>query len=179
MRCAKRFQADSKSFQESGDTMVQLKIISVGTVKEGYLREAIAEYKKRLSQFARVEEAQIKEEIIKDEDNAREIEAALLREGEKIIKAIPDGAFKIALCIEGGAYSSEEFAKIISNAADASGKICFIIGSSHGLSNEVKRIADLKLSFSKMTFPHQLMQVILSESIYRAFTIIAGKRYHK
>ncbi len=159
--------------------MVQIKFITVGTLKEAYLRDAVSEYKKRLSQFAKIEEIAIKEERIQNEDNEKEITAALAAEAEKIIKAAPRDSFRIALCVEGPQYSSEAFADIIKAASDKSGKISFIIGSSHGLANEVKNDANLKLSVSKMTFPHQLMQLILAESVYRAFTIIAGKKYHK
>ena len=159
--------------------MVQIKIISVGTLKEDYLKEAISEYKKRLMQFARVEEINIKEEKINDEENKAEILGALKKEGEKIIKATPRDSVKIALCIEGRELSSEELADFISSSSVKCGKITLIIGSSHGLSDIVKRDADFKLSVSKMTFPHQLMRVILFEALYRAFTIIAGKKYHK
>ncbi len=159
--------------------MAVITIISVGTLKEDYIRGAIAEYKKRLSQYARVEEISIKEEKISDEDNAREIERALIAEGEKIISAIPKDALKIALCIEGREYSSEGLAELIRGGINASGKIALVIGSSHGLSDAVKRFADIKLSVSAMTFPHQLMRVILFEALYRSFTIIAGKKYHK
>lgn len=159
--------------------MVQVKIISVGTLKEAYLKDAVSEYKKRLSQFAKLEEINIEEQKIQNEDDENQIAAALFREGEKIIKAAPRDSFRIALCIEGEQYSSEDFAKIIKTAADKTGKITLIIGSSHGLSEDVKKDAHLRISFSKMTFPHQLMRVILSEALYRAFSIIAGKRYHK
>ena len=158
---------------------MQIKIISVGTLKEYYLKDAINEYKKRLSQYAKVEEINIAEEKINDEDNKAQIAAALEKEGEKIIKAAPRDSYRIALCVEGRELSSEDFAKLVSTASDTSGKLTLIIGSSHGLSDSVKRDADFKLSFSKMTFPHQLMRVILTEALYRAFTIIAGKKYHK
>jgi 23S rRNA (pseudouridine1915-N3)-methyltransferase len=159
--------------------MVQLKIISVGTLKEEYLRDAILEYSKRISQFAKIEEINIKEEKINDELDSKEIAAALEKEGEKIIKAAPRDSYRIALCVEGVQYSSEAFSDIIKTASDKSGKISIIIGSSHGLSPLVKNDAHLKLSVSKMTFPHQLMRVIITEAVYRAFTIIKGKRYHK
>ena len=158
---------------------MQIKIITVGTLKEDYLKEAISEYKKRISQYARVEEVNIAEEKISDEDNRAQILSALEKEGEKIIKATPRDSLRIALCVEGRELSSEEFASLISSASDKSGKLTLIIGSSHGLSDAVKKDADFKLSFSKMTFPHQLMRVILTEALYRAFTIINGKRYHK
>ncbi len=158
---------------------MQIKIITVGTLKEDYLKDAISEYKKRLSQYARIEEINIAEEKINDEDNKAQIASALEKEGEKIIKAAPRDSLRIALCVEGRELSSEEFASLISSASDKSGKLTLIIGSSHGLSDAVKRDADFRLSFSKMTFPHQLMRVILTEALYRAFTIINGKKYHK
>ena len=159
--------------------MMQLYIISVGNLKEDYLKDAVNEYKKRLSQYARVDEINIKEEPIRNEDSPTDIERALEAEAQKIINAIPKDAYKIALCVEGKQYDSPSLAKIISDAQDKSGKIALIIGSSHGLSQRVKNECDLKLSVSKMTFPHQLMRVILMEALYRSFTIIAGKKYHK
>ena len=159
--------------------MANVTVISVGTLKEGYLREAVAEYKKRLSQYARVEEIELKEERINDEDNRAEIEAALSREADKILAAIPKDSLKIALCVEGKQYTSEELSRLIGDGCDRGGKIALVIGSSYGLSEKVKKECDIRLSFSKLTFPHQLMKVILFESLYRSFTILAGKRYHK
>ena len=159
--------------------MTQLTVITVGNLKESYLREAVAEYKKRLSQYARVEELELKEERISNEDNRAEIDGALDREADKILSAIPKDAMKIALCVEGKQYSSEELAALIAKGNDTSGKIALIIGSSYGLSERVKRECDVRLSFSKLTFPHQLMRVILMEALYRSFTILAGKKYHK
>ena len=159
--------------------MIQLTLISVGTLKEAYLKDAVAEYKKRLSQYARVEEVNIKEETIKNEDDSAEIKRALDSEAEKIIAAMPKDAYKIALCVEGKQFTSPELASIISDAADSTGKIALVIGSSHGLSEKVKSECKLRLSVSKLTFPHQLMRVVLTEALYRSFTIIAGKKYHK
>ena len=159
--------------------MTHLTIISVGTLKEDYLREAVLEYKKRLSQYAKVEEISIKEEPIKNEDSQTDISRALDTEAEKIISAMPKDSYKIALCVEGKQFDSPALASIISDATDATGKITLVIGSSHGLSERVKSECKLRLSVSKMTFPHQLMKVILFEALYRSFTIIAGKRYHK
>lgn len=159
--------------------MINITFISVGTLKEDYLRDATAEYKKRLSQYARVDEVNLKEEQIRNEDDGTEIKKALLREGEHIIAAIPKDSYKIALCVEGREYDSPALASVISRAVDEKGKITFIIGSSHGLSDEVKAASDLKLSLSKLTFPHQLMRPILLEAVYRSFTIINGKKYHK
>ena len=159
--------------------MIQLTLISVGTLKEAYLKDAVAEYKKRLSQYARVEEVNIKEETIKNEYDSAEIKRALDAEAEKIIAAMPKDAYKIALCVEGKQFTSPELASIISDAADSTGKIALVIGSSHGLSEKVKSECKLRLSVSKLTFPHQLMRVVLTEALYRSFTIIAGKKYHK
>ena len=159
--------------------MATVTFITVGTLKEDYLKSATLEYTKRISQYAKVEEINIKESKISDEDNEQEIKKALEEEGEKILSKIPKDAYKVALCVEGTMLDSPGLANLLKGAADKSGKIVFIIGSSHGLSDTVKRATDLRISFSKLTFPHQLMRVILSEAVYRSFTIIAGKRYHK
>ena len=159
--------------------MVILTLITVGTLKEAYLKDAVSEYKKRLLQYARVEEINIKEETIRNEDDSSEIERALKSEGEKIISAIPKDSAVIALCVEGSQLDSPALAEKIRAMQNEKGKIALIIGSSHGLSNEVKARADFKLSVSKLTFPHQLMRPIVFEAIYRSFTIIAGKKYHK
>ena len=159
--------------------MTHLTLISVGTLKEDYLKDAVSEYKKRLSQYAKVEEINIKEEAIKNEDSASEIARALDVEANKILSAMPKDSYKIALCVEGKQFDSPALARIISEATDATGKISLVIGSSHGLSEKVKSECKLRLSVSKMTFPHQLMRVILLEALYRSFTIIGGKKYHK
>ncbi len=159
--------------------MVILTLITVGTLKENYLKDAVSEYKKRLLQYARVEEINIKEETIHNEDDRAEIERALSVEGEKIISAIPKDSAAIALCVEGKELDSPMLAEKISEMQNEKGKITLIIGSSYGLSPAVKARADFRLSLSRLTFPHQLMRPILLEAVYRSFTIIAGKRYHK
>ena len=159
--------------------MVILTLITVGTLKENYLKDAVSEYKKRLLQYARVEEINIKEETIHNEDDRAEIERALSVEGEKIISAIPKDSAAIALCVEGKELDSPRLAEKISEMQNEKGKITLIIGSSYGLSPAVKARADFRLSLSRLTFPHQLMRPILLEAVYRSFTIIAGKRYHK
>ena len=159
--------------------MANVTIITVGTLKESYLREAVSEYKKGLSQYAKVDEVELKEERINNEDNRAEIESALSKEADKILSAIPKDALKIALCVEGKQYTSEELSRLIGEGCDKGGKIAFVIGSSYGLSERVKRECDVRLSFSKLTFPHQLMKVVLFEAVYRSFTILHGKRYHK
>ena len=158
---------------------MQLTVITVGTLKEKYLKEATAEYKKRLSQFARVEEINIKEEEIKNEDDASEIKRALNAEADRIIAAMPKDSAKVALCVEGKQLDSVGLASFIGRLSDERGKITLVIGSSHGLSERVKAECQSRLSFSSLTFPHQLMRVILFEALYRSFTILAGKRYHK
>lgn len=158
--------------------MMQCTVITVGTVKESYITAAVAEYKKRISAFARVEEINIKEEKLSDESQASAARALTL-EGERILARIPEGAYTVALCVEGKQLSSEELAALVGKARDERGKLCLIIGSSYGLSPAVKARADARISFSKMTFPHQLMQVILAEALYRSFAILAGKTYHK
>ena len=159
--------------------MANITLITVGTLKENYLKDAVGEYKKRLSQYARVDEINIKEERIVNEDDSSEVRRALDSEGGKILAAIPKGSSKIALCVEGKQYDSPALAKLIGKMADESGKITLIIGSSHGLSENVKRECDVRLSVSALTFPHQLMRVVLYEALYRSFTILAGKKYHK
>ena len=159
--------------------MANITVITVGTLKEGYLCEAVAEYKKRLSQYARVDEINLKEERIVNEDDAAEVRRALESEGERILAAIPKGSGKIALCVEGKQYDSVALAGLIGRMADESGKITLIIGSSHGLADKVKKECDVRLSVSALTFPHQLMRVVLYEALYRSFTILAGKKYHK
>ncbi len=159
--------------------MVHLSIISVGTLKEEYLKAAVAEYKKRLLQYARVDEINIKEETIYNENDRSEIDRALRSEGEKILAAIPKDSAVIALCVEGREYDSPALAEKIGQMQSENGKITLIIGSSHGLCDTVKARADMKLSVSRLTFPHQLMRPLLLEIIYRSFTIINGKKYHK
>ncbi len=158
---------------------MQITLIAVGTLKENYLSTAVAEYVKRISAYATFREVNISEVRITDEEDAGKIGAALKQEGEKILAAMPQDAVKIALCVEGRQYTSEELARLIGDANDTRGKLVFVIGSSHGLDERVKAACDIRLSVSKMTFPHQLMRVILTEGIYRSLTILAGKKYHK
>ena len=159
--------------------MHRVTLITVGTLKESYLFDAAAEYKKRLAAFCDLREVNLPEEKIADENDPRAVSAALSREGEKILAAVPAGAPLVALCVEGKELSSEEVAETVGRFADAAGVLAFVVGSSHGLSPAVKEKAALRLSYSKMTFPHQLMRVIFLESLYRAYTIRAGKKYHK
>ena len=159
--------------------MLKVKLITVGTLKEDYLRAAAAEYEKRLGAFCRFEQVQLKEERVSDSPSQNEIKAVLERESVKIIEQIPSSAFCVALCVEGKQLSSEELAQRIEDISMDKSEICFVIGSSYGLSDAVKQRADMRLSVSKLTFPHQLMRVILLEAIYRAFNIQRGTKYHK
>lgn len=159
---------------------MRITIISVGKIKEKFFTEAMKEYAKRLSKYCKLCEEVVPDERADDNYSAAEIEQVKLKEGQKILNKIPKSSYIIALDISGTQFSSEEFSKKI-NALGLEGKsdITFIIGGSNGLWEKVINIADLKLSFSKMTFPHQLFKVILLEQIYRAFKINAGEAYHK
>ena len=159
--------------------MVNVKLISIGSLKESYLREAFSEYAKRLGGLCRFEAVELKETKLSDSPSDTEIRSALEDEAKKIFAHLSPRAYTIALCIEGKQYSSEDFAEIIEKATLTSGEICLVIGSSHGLSDTVKNAANLRLSFSKMTFPHQLARIICAEVLYRSFNIIKGTKYHK
>lgn len=159
--------------------MIGVKIITVGTLKEGYLRDAAAEYSKRLSGFCKLTEVNLKEEKLSDTPSDGEIKNALRKEGDAILAQMPRKAFKIALCVEGKQLSSEELAEKLDAVAQTHGEVCLVIGSSHGLDESVKSACDMRLSVSKLTFPHQLMRIILLEAIYRGFNIIKGTHYHK
>ena len=158
--------------------MTDITVIHVGEGKEKYFADAEKEYIKRMSPFCRYRTVCIKEERIDDENSDALILRALQKEGEAILKSVPRGDTVVAACIEGKKYDSVSFAKMISERS-MQGGITFIIGSSHGLDESVKRRADIRLSISDMTFPHRLMRVILAEQVYRAFSINNGKNYHK
>jgi len=159
--------------------MLKIRIITVGGIKEKYLRDACAEYVKRLSSFAQTEIIELKESLLPDAPSDELIKNALSAEGDNILAAIPNRAYTVALCVEGKMISSEELAACLADVTNVSSCVCFIIGSSHGLSEKVKKSCDMRLSFSKMTFPHQLMRVILLEQVYRGFMINSGRKYHK
>ena len=159
--------------------MISVKFVTVGNLKEAYLRDAAAEYEKRLGGFCRFESVCLKEEKLPDSPTDSEIDSALKKESVKILAELSPKAYKIAMCVEGGQMSSEELAKKIDSVSNVTGEICFVIGSSHGLDESVKRACDLRLSVSKLTFPHQLMRVILLEAVYRALNINRGTKYHK
>ncbi len=160
--------------------MIKINILCVGKLKEEYWRKAIAEYSKRMSRFADFSITEVDEERLPDNPSNAQINNTITKEGQRIISKIPSGALIAAMCIEGRLYSSEELAKVISdNATYRNGNIVFIIGGSYGLSNDVKKLAEIKMSMSKMTFPHQLARVMLCEQLYRAFQINNRGKYHK
>lgn len=159
--------------------MLNVKIICVGNLKENYLKEAAAEYIKRLSAFCRLEIAELREHKLPESPAPAEIDAALEEEADRILAAIPTRAAAVALCVEGKQFSSEALASKLDGFATTHGTVCLIIGSSHGLSPRVKTRADLRLSVSELTFPHQLMRVLLLEVLYRCLNIQKGTRYHK
>ncbi|MBQ8510156.1 MAG: 23S rRNA (pseudouridine(1915)-N(3))-methyltransferase RlmH [Clostridia bacterium] len=159
---------------------MRIHILHVGTIKEKYLTDAVAEYEKRLSAYCTLNHIAIRDERLPERASESEIAAAVKREGERILAAIPPRSYTVALCVEGKQLPSEQFsARLTSLAAEGYSDICFIIGGSDGLSDEVKRACRWRLSISEMTFPHQLMRVILLEQLYRAFNIAAGGKYHK
>ncbi len=159
--------------------MLNITLITVGTLKEGYLREACAEYEKRLGAFCRLETVQIKEERLPDCPSRAEIAAGLEAEGARILAAMPPRAFRAALCVEGKQLSSEELAGTLGQIGTTRGALALVIGSSYGLFPSVKAACDLRLSVSKLTFPHQLMRVLLLETVYRSLSILHGGKYHK
>lgn len=148
-----------------------IKIICLGSIKENYLKEAIKEYTKRLSKYTKLEIIELKDE--KDTSNP------LKKEKEKILKHITDKDNIVILDINGKQLTSEEFSEFINKELLNNSNITFIIGSSTGLDNEIKELSNKRISFSKLTFPHQLFRVILLEQIYRSFKILNNESYHK
>jgi 23S rRNA (pseudouridine1915-N3)-methyltransferase len=159
---------------------VNISIITVGKLKEKYLKQGIDEYLKRLSAYAKMDIIEVPDEKAPEEMSDTEMIQVKQKEGERILAKIHPDAHVIALAIEGKMKSSEELADTIDKLATyGKSKIAFVIGGSLGLSQEVLQRADEKLSFSKMTFPHQLMKLVLLEQVYRAFRINRGEPYHK
>lgn len=159
--------------------MIKITIIALGKLKEKYLREASAEYEKRLSRYCSLDIVEIEPVRLSEKPSKTEIDSALLKEAEMIIKKIPIGSQVYSLCVEGKAFSSEEFAQKNGSLVDSGRSITFIIGSSYGLSQMIKKLSDVRLSLSEMTFPHQLFRIMLLEQIYRSFKINEGSTYHK
>lgn len=161
--------------------MQNIDLICVGKLNAKYFAEGVAEYQKRLMAFANFRIVELPEEKI-EEKNASEavIKRALDREGKAILSSVRKGAVIVALCVEGKQISSEELANYLAErAGSGAGDVAFVIGSSHGLADEVKRAAALRFSMGRITMPHQLARLVLTEQIYRACTINAGMKYHK
>ncbi|MCP9016289.1 MULTISPECIES: 23S rRNA (pseudouridine(1915)-N(3))-methyltransferase RlmH [unclassified Streptococcus] len=159
---------------------MKIKIVTVGKLKEKYLKDGIAEYSKRISRFAAVEMIELADEKTPDRASDSENEKILDLEGNRILSKIGDREFVVVLAIEEKTLSSEEFSKQLEQASiNGYSTLTFVIGGSLGLSPQVKNRANLSLSFGRLTLPHQLMRLVLVEQIYRAFTIQQGSPYHK
>ncbi|MDD7402347.1 MAG: 23S rRNA (pseudouridine(1915)-N(3))-methyltransferase RlmH [Butyribacter sp.] len=159
---------------------MKITILTVGKIKEKYFTDAIKEYSKRLSRYCKLEMIEVADEKTLEGASQREEEIIRTREGERLKKYIKEDSYVIALAIEGKQYSSEDFSEKIRHlGVQGKSHITFIIGGSIGLSDEILKNAKELLSFSKMTFPHQLMRVVLLEQIYRAYRIMNGEPYHK
>lgn len=160
--------------------MLNIKLVTVGKLKEKYLVQGIQEYAKRLGSYCKFEVVEVPDEKTPDEMSDKEMALILNKEGDKILSKIQDTDFVIAMAIEGELVSSEQLAKYIDNCAtQGKSKIVFLIGGSLGLSQNVKKRANLSLSFGRITLPHQLMRLVLTEQIYRAFRINNNQAYHK
>ena len=159
---------------------MKITILCVGKVKEKFYRDAIDEFVKRLSRYCKLEIIEVADEKTEEQASETEIRLVKEKEGERLLKNIKEDAFVVTLCIDGKQLDSEELSeKIEKLGIQGTSHIYFVIGGSLGLSDEVIKRADFKLSFSKMTFPHQLMRVILLEQIYRSYRIMNNEPYHK
>ena len=159
--------------------MQSIKILCIGKLKEKFFAAACEEYQKRLS-GCKLEILELPEERLPERPSEKQIADGLAKEGALLRAKIPNGCYSVALCVEGKKLSSPAFANtVFCNEMGLRDSVAFLIGSSYGLSEETKKRADLQLSFSDMTFPHQLMRVILLEQIYRAHKILENSTYHK
>lgn len=159
--------------------MLNVNIICIGNLKEKFFSDALSEYKKRLGRYCKFDVVELPEEKIADNVTQSQIDKTLTKEGEKTLSKIGKSDYVVAMCIEGKQLSSEELSRKIEDISLSNSTINFVIGGSWGLSDDVKKRADMRLSVSKMTFPHQLFRVMLAEQIYRAFSITANAKYHK
>lgn len=160
--------------------MLNITYIYMDKQKDSYFRLALDEYAKRISKYAKFTEKIVKPVQLSENPSRAQIDAALEKEGQALLESTPKGAYKIALCVEGQKLSSEKFADLFEKVSNmGKSEICFFVGSSFGLSESFKKSCDARISFSDMTFPHGLFGVMLTEQIYRAFTINAGEKYHK
>lgn len=161
--------------------MIRVNIICIGKIKEKYFTDAVAEYAKRLALFCRFSVTELSEERIRSNSpNEAQINEVINAEGKRILQKIGQSDYAVAMCIEGKLLSSEELSRTLDSVSVGGfSTVDFIIGGSYGLSDEVKKRANLRLSMSKMTFPHQMARVMLTEQIYRAFEISTNGKYHK
>jgi len=159
---------------------MKITILSVGKIKEKYFKDAISEYKKRLSRYCKLEIIEVPDERAPEQASAKEEATIRDREGERLLKHIREEAYVITLEVAGKALDSIQFAQKIEDlGVSGVSQLYFVIGGSIGLGESVRKRADLALSFSKLTFPHQLMRVVLLEQIYRGYRIMKGEPYHK
>ena len=160
--------------------MLSVKMICVGKIRERFFLDAFEEYRKRLGAYCRLELVEPNEQRLPERPSQAEIDAALEKEAGDILRTIPPDAYVVALCVEGAQIPSEGMARLVEER-EGSGKpkLCFVVGGSFGLSETVKKRADLRLSMSKMTFPHHLARIMLAEQLYRGYKIREGARYHK
>ena len=160
--------------------MLNISVLCVGRLREQHYIAAFAEYEKRLRPYCKFALTELPEERLPQNPAPAEIAAALAKEAAELEKRIPNGAYTVALCIEGGEVSSEDFSALLQSCANTGrSHVCFLVGSSFGLDEALKKRCDRRLSMSKMTFPHHLARVMLAEQIYRGIMIAEGSKYHK
>ena len=158
---------------------MKIRIVAAGKLKEKYLREGVAEYEKRLAPFASVELLETREEYMAENPSEAQRQQALAKEGERLLRLVPEKSFLIVLDVKGKLLSSEALAKELAGLAlQGRSDLTFLIGGAFGLSPAVRERADLRISFSPMTFTHQMVRLLLYEQIYRAFKINRGEKYH-
>lgn len=158
---------------------MKIRIVAAGRLKEKYLREGVAEYEKRLAPFASVELLETREEYMPENPSEAQRQQALAKEGERLLRLVPEKSFLIVLDVKGKLLSSEALAKeLAALALQGRSDLTFLIGGAFGLSPAVRERADLRISFSPMTFTHQMVRLLLYEQIYRAFKINRGEKYH-
>ena len=158
---------------------MKIRIVAVGKLKEKYLREGVAEYEKRLAPFASVELLETREEYMAENPSEAQRQQTLAKESERLLRLVPERSFLIVLDVKGKLLSSEALAKeLASLALQGQSDLTFLIGGAFGLSPAVRECADLRISFSPMTFTHQMVRLLLYEQIYRAFKINRGEKYH-
>lgn len=163
--------------KQFGGKMIKVNIVAVGKVKEKYFQQGIDEYAKRLSRFCEFNIFEVKESNISDTPNEKERQKIMENEAVEILKKLRGSVY--ALCVEGQPVSSCRFSEILAKETASGNEITFVIGGSYGLAESIKELSKGRISFSQMTFPHTLFRLMLTEQIYRGFTIIAGSNYHK